>query len=75
MSDVPEILHEEDVREVIDDEIQEVLGSDVVLNDPSSPTETYDTSFQSQLVLSIQAINQVLRDAGLVSSTVGEYGG
>lgn len=64
MSDVPNILHEEDVREVIQDEIEKTVG----IANLSIADVTAVNGDQAGLVSAINDILAVLRTNGLIAT-------
>ena len=72
MSDVPDILHEDDVRAVIQDEIEKTVGADnAAIDDLTAAGATYDQTHSNTIVDAVNAILAALRANGIIAESVG----
>jgi len=68
MADVPDILHEADVREVIQDEIEETVGATgAAIANPASPGGSYVQAEVVALRTTIVAMLDVMRANGIIA--------
>ena len=70
MSDTPDILHEEDVRAVIEDEIESGVGHTAnAISDVAAPSVGYVQAEAAAARTAINSILSVLRANGIIASS------